>query len=152
MHPILVVLVMLLVPWAGHARAEVYRWTDGTGRVHFSDREPPGGARNAQALAPPSAAPPRVDPEQQAAREQGRRLLQVWDEERRLRASADRSAAEAAAELALQCERLAAEMHALRASAYVYRRGDDGGRTFLSEAERTEYAAELVALHDEHCR
>lgn len=44
---------------AGAANAQLYRWTDPSGRVHFTDTPPPPNASNVQKkrLAPPPSAP-----------------------------------------------------------------------------------------------
>lgn len=44
---------------AGAANAQLYRWTDPSGRVHFTDTPPPPNARNVQKkhLAPPPSEP-----------------------------------------------------------------------------------------------
>lgn len=36
--------VLLMLAWSAAASAEVYRWTDAQGRVHFGDRPPAGAA------------------------------------------------------------------------------------------------------------
>ena len=41
-----IVLALLLAAAAATAGAQMYRWTDRDGRVHFSDSPPPAGARN----------------------------------------------------------------------------------------------------------
>lgn len=41
-------LSALLGAWAATAAAQVYRWTDEHGAVHFSDKPPPAGAKGVQ--------------------------------------------------------------------------------------------------------
>src|SRR6185436_9215132 len=41
-------LAALVVTYAATAAAQLYRWTDEKGKVHFSDTPPPPGARNVQ--------------------------------------------------------------------------------------------------------
>jgi glutaredoxin len=46
-------LGLLLAVIAGAASAQLYRWTDETGRVHITDTPPPASAHNAQRINPP---------------------------------------------------------------------------------------------------
>src|SRR5204863_7062656 len=41
-------LAALLLGCAATAAAQLYRWTDDKGKVHFGDTPPPAGARNVQ--------------------------------------------------------------------------------------------------------
>jgi glutaredoxin len=41
-----IALAILMMAVAGGAGAQMYRWTDKDGKVHFSDSPPPAGARN----------------------------------------------------------------------------------------------------------
>jgi glutaredoxin len=51
------VLAIVLLGIAAMASAQLYRWTDEKGKVHFGDTPPPAGARNVQkkAVAPASS-------------------------------------------------------------------------------------------------
>ena len=59
---------------AGTARAEVYRWTDAEGHVHFADRVEGQAPGKVDAVALPTTAP-ATDPELQQQRERGKKLL-----------------------------------------------------------------------------
>jgi hypothetical protein len=65
LRPIAVALLLATAPLAaGPALAQpVYRWTDASGEVHFSDRPPPGAAQPVEQVdvAPVPAAPPADD-------------------------------------------------------------------------------------------
>lgn len=51
------VLTLALLGVATSAAAQLYRWTDEKGKVHFSDTPPPAGARDVQKKAAPAAGP-----------------------------------------------------------------------------------------------
>ena len=127
--------------------AEIYRWVDAEGRVHYADRRPEAPTRGVQSLQLPEEAS-GPDPAVQAERARARRLLQVWDEERLAREQA--AAGQAAAREAL-CTRLRAHLEELEHARLVYR--DDGSPRPqpLGEAERQSYEQSLRATWDDRC-
>lgn len=139
-------LLSLVVP--ATAGAEVYRWTDAEGRVHYGDRAPDGAAQRVDL--PPSPPAP-ADPELAEQRERGRRLLEVWDAERRERAQAAASAAAATAERERACAWLREELDGARRAAYLVRRDAQGGRAIVAAEERARYQAELADTIAAHC-
>ena len=76
---VLPVLALLLMSAA--ETAEVYRWTDENGQVHFSQRPPP---RDAQLLQLPESGPGRTDADTDLMRrrERERRLRESYEYER----------------------------------------------------------------------
>lgn len=138
--PATCVLGLLLAGAAMHAVAEVYRWVDAQGRVHYGDRAPAdGGARELERLELPSGSV-GPDPESAAGRERGRRLLEVWELERQERAGSAAAARRAAAQ---ECERLQAYLRELATARLLYRRGANGRPEYFDAGERRRYEAEL---------
>jgi len=45
MKRLLILLILLWVWWAGPVSADIYRWTDANGVMHFSNEPPPAGAK-----------------------------------------------------------------------------------------------------------
>jgi len=45
MKRLLILLILLWVWWAGPLSADIYRWTDASGVVHFSNEPPPAGTK-----------------------------------------------------------------------------------------------------------
>jgi len=142
--PLLLLLLCACVP----VRAEIWRWTDAEGRVHFGDRAPQGA--QAQRLEAPAAASP--DPELARHRERSRKLLEVWDAERRARNEAAATAAAETAGREQACAELRAELARARQAAYLVRRADDGARQILGGAERAQYETTLADAIAAHCR
>ena len=107
----LVIALLCEVPVAG---AEVYRWTDADGRVHFTDRKPEEARANeVKAIALPADAV-QQDPALQQQRERGRKLLEVWDTEREQRARNDAAAAAQQEQQRRECARVEHELAACR--------------------------------------
>ncbi len=140
-------LLSLVVP--ATAGAEVYRWTDAEGRVHYGDRAPAGAAERVDL---PSAPPVQPDPELAEQRERGRRLLEVWDTERRERTQAAAAAAAQSAERESACAWLHEELDGVRRAAYLVRRDAQGGREIVASEERVRYETELADTIAAHCR
>jgi hypothetical protein len=92
------------------------------------------------------------DPESQRQREQSRKLLEVWDAERRDRSEAAAAAAAAAAEREHACAQLRDELEQSRHAAYLVRKSAEGAREILGSAEREQYVRTLADALDAHCR
>jgi len=45
MKRLLILLILLWVGWAGSVSADIYRWTDANGVMHFSNEPPPAGVK-----------------------------------------------------------------------------------------------------------
>jgi hypothetical protein len=132
------------------ARAEVYRWTDKEGRVHFTDRKPDAPTRGVETVDVPTATPV-PDAGQQDQRERGRKLLQVWEAERVAR---EKSAAETAREHAERGDRCAwvvREVARMGRARVLYRQGEDGSRQYMSDNERDKYVRQLEDWRDRNC-
>jgi hypothetical protein len=131
------------------ASAEIYRWTDAEGHIHFGDRAPAQGAAVQQIAVPAASA--TSDPELQRHREQSRKLLEVWDAERRDRREAAAAAAVAAAERDQACAQLRTELERARHAAYLVRNTGAGAREVLGSAEREQYERGLADALAAHC-
>jgi glutaredoxin len=53
---------VILLTWSCCAVAQLYRWTDESGRTHFTDTPPPPSARNVQKKAVPAAPAAAAEP------------------------------------------------------------------------------------------
>lgn len=128
----------LMLLTAGPAAAEVYKWTDAQGRVHYGDR--PGGRHAQEVATDPASRGLGMGPD--TAREQ-QRLLQTLDEERAARKAAAEEAAAAKAKRQRNCTYARDRYESVRHAGYLYEPQSDGGRRVLSDAERR--AAEAQA-------
>ncbi len=139
------VLCALLAAAAAHA--QIYRWVDEQGKVHYGGR-PPGGAKaspvESTAPAPPAAARPKADASQQERDFQRRRMEREQQEAREQRA-----AEKAKQDCQRERERLATLRTARRVTAGVDAKGD---RRYLSDAERTDAIAGQEAAVARACR
>ena len=144
----LLVLTMLLQSTA--ESAEVYRWTDENGQVHFSQRPPP---REAQRLQLPARAPGHTDADQELMRrrERERRLLESYEYERSQKRARREREADARQEAAQRCASLQQYWRRLSHPGPVYTRGDDGERQYLSDAQREAEQARVRPAFVQAC-
>lgn len=148
---------LLLTTLALPAGAELYKWTDASGRLQFSDRPPAAQARKAETLEAPratplsgaAATPAAYDSAEQAQRQ--RRLSEAWRQEAEQREREERRAAAEKAERAGACEDL---RHRLRSSegrpAYIT--GENGEKEYLDDATRREYSDRANRHLQENCQ
>jgi hypothetical protein len=94
----------------------------------------------------------QADPELEQHRERSRRLLEVWDAERRERAAAAAEAASRAAEREQSCALLREELDNARHSSYLVRRNAQGEREILAADERIRYESQLADTFAAHCQ
>ncbi len=143
--------LLLAVPLVGShtpvVQAEVYRWVDDTGRVHYGDRAPANADADRvepRVDAPSGAAPaPRVD---------RTRLLEAIEFERNARARAARERREQAAEARARCEKLRDLLAQYERANLIYREGAGGQREYLDDEQRAEAMGRLRAEVRKRCR
>ncbi|WP_068829751.1 DUF4124 domain-containing protein [Pseudomonas sp. BMS12] len=118
--------VLLLAPAV--ASAEIYRWTDAQGRVHFSEK--PGGAGAEQV-----EVKPQVVERDDATREREQRSQQYFDARRDERAQAESRAASARAERSAECGKLRQQLQQIERNGRYFTTDANGERNYVSEAE-----------------
>ena len=123
---------------------------DAEGRTHFSDREPEDQDREVQSVNVPEGEA-EADPQLSEQRERGRRLLQVWDQEREQKDREANARAVEQAQLDERCRRATAELEQVSRARYLYRRGENGERDVLERDEREQYSSELESWIASHC-
>lgn len=164
---------------AAPAAAEMYKWTDAEGRVHFSDRKPDtsrpvqamdkpmpqtvGGPATRAASPPPAAASPSAAETPPAAAsapaapagndmvERQRKMADLLRDEREAREAEAKRIAEEKAEKAKRCAVL--RDHARTASAgRLYTLNDKGERVYMNDAEHAAHQRKLNDAMNEACR
>ena len=95
------ILALTLAVASAVVTAEVYRWVDADGNVHYGDRPPAAGVDSRTLSLPPAP----VEEADQARRSlKQRRLLEAFESERDQRDQAEAEAAAARRERARVCE------------------------------------------------
>jgi hypothetical protein len=139
-------LLFALLPFS--AQAEIYKWTDASGRIHFGDK-PRDTRVDAEEI--------EVDDYKPGSDEQTRNIIQR--RQRLMNADADKKAADAAHEKTgnsrkEKLQKLCADARQglLKISGRVEFHDDNGKRVHVSEQERAERQRELQVWIKDNCR
>lgn len=139
--------VLILGLLCSVAQADVYRWVDEQGGVHYGDRQPPPGQEGEQVDLPSTPAPAapaekKIDAD---------RLLKTLQEDREARqAEADRKLDEQA-EREKRCKALKTRYWRYNNVSSLYELDENGQRRYLSAAEKDEKLAGLREQMEEVC-
>lgn len=163
-------LAVLLLAASLPAGADIYKWTDENGRVHFGDSAAGAGkpASTVQPAAPArggassgsgsnsgssanSSAGGGAPGDSRSLMERQKRISDVLQQEEAARQQAAREQAQQQARTAADCERLRHQLESMEGRA-VYIPGPDGERQFMDDAQRKDYVDKANALLAEHCR
>ncbi len=147
-NPILLLslLTTLLIPAA--VQAEMYKWTDSQGVVHYGDHPPPG--QETQTVAPP---PPPAS----GSAEESKSLMERSQAVDKALSEQEKAAAEAAkkkkqeAKLAEKCQRIRRTLDTLRNRNRVQQVVDGQVVTMTTEARAAEIQR-LEKLEQESCK
>lgn len=150
MRPTLALLALLLTA-AVPAAADLYKWTDGKGQVHYADQPPVG--QETQRIGPSSN--PRREAEAEAARRAlADKISQSKQQRQQEQAAEDKKQSEAEKQrkkeetCRLARERLAVLQH----NGPIARVNDRGERYYLDEAQRQSEAAAAQKRVEEVCK
>jgi len=132
------------------AAAEVFRWTDENGQVHFSQRPPPNGAHRMD-LPDTEKGSVSSDNGLEERRRRERRLLEAYDYERAQKKARQAREANAQQELAVQCARLQRYWRSLSFPGPVYLKGQDGEREYLDDGQRAAEKARVRPAYVQAC-
>jgi hypothetical protein len=135
-------LCLLLVP--GLAAAEIYRWTDANGQVHFGQR--PAGA-NAERV----EVKPQVVERDSLTREREERANRFYDARREEQAQASVAAAEQQAKRADECRKLRSKLASIPEGRSYYRTDKDGQRSYYSDEQIDTARQQLLSQVSERC-
>lgn len=128
--------------------AEIYKWTDEQGRIHYGDRPVDDTALPVEI----DKRPPNPDPELGERRQRRDRLLEQFADERRAEAEEAARLAAEKAERERRCERSRKRLWQYEHSVYLYEKTESGERRILNEDERAAEESSLRQFIDRHCR
>lgn len=117
------------------AAAEMYRWVDKDGRVHYSDQPPPATIKQQKQMKQrvrPAGPTPSADTPSYVDKEADFRKRQVEQAEKQ---AADQKAQQAAAEKQQNCERSRQHLATLQSGSRIARANAQGEREYLDEAQ-----------------
>ncbi|MBF7730523.1 DUF4124 domain-containing protein [Pseudomonas sp. N040] len=137
--PRLIFLLLLLVPLPSWA--EIYRWTDAGGQVHFGEQPQPGAER--------VEVKPQVVERDAATRDSQERLRKLFDAREQEQDAAAQKQAARNARRAEECSKLRQSMAELNHGGLYYSQDASGERIYYSDqqmdAARSRIASQLSA-------
>jgi hypothetical protein len=141
------VLVAAFIP-AGTGMAALYKWTDASGRVVYSDQPPPGNVKSEVLKGPPPPANPNAVKDL-ANKELEYRQRQLDKAEASAKAEKDTAAAKARAD---NCTQVKGEMQQLaQGGLSFYRMNEKGERVVMDDASRRAERERLGKWMRENC-
>lgn len=132
---------VLLLP--GLAGAEIYRWTDANGQVHFSEK-PAAGAEQIEVK-------PQVVERDEATRLREERTAQFYDARRQEKAQAEAKSAEAHAKRVQECKKWRGQLADIQRGGRYFVTDKNGERTYIDEKEIDEARNRLSSRIAEQC-
>jgi len=132
-------LWFLLMPLA---QAEIYKWVDDNGQVHYSEKAP-DKKRAAKEIHLPKHTP-QTAPASPAQRKQLREnLLRAFEEERNLRKSAAAKKEKDEARIRKNCMRARDQLKNYERASVLYKLNEKGERVYYSDAQRRQAETNL---------
>ncbi len=127
-------LALWLLLLAAPAVAEVYRWVDVQGQVHYEDRSQSQSAGGMHSYTPPAAA--TENPQQRMDRT--RKLLNAYEVERQQAREQREKQQEAREKRRRNCAIARDNLRQYQSYGSIYRLDQDGNRVYLDEQERNK--------------
>ncbi|MEN9727617.1 MAG: hypothetical protein RL434_1983 [Pseudomonadota bacterium] len=132
----------------GLQAAEVYRWVDEAGGVHFGDRPQSPGAKKLEVRQGGSQ---EAATQESARLERTQRILDEYAMEREEREVTRAQAETEKAKRREQCDAASREQVELEYSAYLYTRDKDGNKIILPDSELEQRRKGVAARVAEFC-
>ena len=146
-------LLVFLICCAGGSDAQIYKWVDESGTVHFSDSPPPGDSAQKLELGPqPSEQSLQQSREASARRLQYQRAdaeaRRETEEQRKLEQEEEE---QRAAEMLVRCTYARQQLQVLQMQRPVYRENDAGEREYADEGYRTSEQERFTREIEQYC-
>lgn len=152
MRQLLTIVSMLALATA--TQAEVARWVDAEGKVHYSDHPPPPTAKSQKTLGlKNSSLPPKAD-----GKGAEKSLAEKELESRKRRAQTEETAAkqardqEEAKSRKTNCEQARNQLRALQEGQRISKFDEKGERVFLEDSDRPKAIEEAKKSVDSWCK
>lgn len=129
--------------------AEVYKWTDKQGRVHYGDRPPDKGAQSVDVDPGSSSGSPI--PSDAERREKTRRLLRAYEEERRIKQQREKRQQAQAAERQKRCAWARDRLRRYQQAGRLYDLDEQGKRKILDDSQRRRAEARAAQEVSQWC-
>lgn len=136
-------LLLTLILMPALASAQIYRWTDAEGRVHFGQR-PPAGAEQIEVR-------PQVVERDDQTREREARSERFFDARRQEQQAAREQASQTRADREQECQSLRSQLSQLQLGGRFFRNDAAGERVYYSDSELEAARQRLAARISQVC-
>ncbi|MEJ2611256.1 MAG: DUF4124 domain-containing protein [Candidatus Thiodiazotropha sp.] len=136
-------ILFLLFLMVIEVEADVYKWIDEKGQVHFSDRPVAESSTEVKIKSTPVEGSPSETSQQHA--EKRRRLLEVYEEDRAKKKEAKTKQQEARKQRKRKCVLAKDRYNSHSRASGIYGLNKDGTRVFYSDEERQRHMKKLKA-------
>ena len=136
-------LLLLISP----ALAEIYKWVDDAGRVHYSDRPHPSGSKT---LSLPST--PAPDPDLSERRQKQRRLLDAFEKDRETEREAEAEAQKEQARRRRDCARAQDQLRMIDSHGRVFEMDETGQRRYWDAQTRNRERIKIADYVRRYCQ
>ena len=143
------IFIVLMLLFCSQAVAEIYKWVDDQGKVHYSDKPV---KQDAQQLNIKTEDINKSKLSQQERLERRQRLLQAYDEDRAKRKEEDSKAEKQQQRLQRECVIAKDRLAQYERSTGLYDLDKEGNRVMLSEKERESVTDRLRQQIKQHCK
>jgi hypothetical protein len=135
---LVLLLVLLPLPWS-LAAAQVYKWVDDNGRVHYGDRP-----RGEDAVPVEIHQGPDPDPAMTKRRQKRQRLLEIFNEDRQERRRQQEAARRKQREYDRRCDEARRSLEATLNASYLYEKSGDPDNPRILTAEERRVEIEMI--------
>lgn len=137
------ILILLLAVVSLPVSAEIYRWVDAQGQVHFGARPVPGAEQ--------IKVRPQVIERDEATREREERARRFFEARRQEQQAADQLAGDEQARRATECRQLRDQLSDLARGGRYFHSHANGERVYYSDDEMNAARRQLASRIDQHC-
>lgn len=151
---VLLFLIPLSVLWLSFANAEIYKWVDKNGNVHFGDK---AGHNKAEQLdidegRVTKSSSGNIDEDELTRDEKRQRLLDVMSEDRVERNKIKEDERRRRNNNKIKCAQLKDRLRHIKSATGLYNLDKEGKRLFLSNKDRNKSQRNLQKRIKRHCR
>lgn len=117
------------------ASAQIYKWVDENGKVHYSDKAPDKKVTVEKFKLTKEQKPAQKSASERRSLENTQRFLKVIEEEKEIKRKKDKEQAKKHEKVRAYCQRLEKEISIYKKGYAIVRYGQDGGHEYLTDEE-----------------
>jgi len=143
-------LSVVFLSLAVSAYAEIYKWIDEQGNVHFGDKKSVVNVKKAEEVE--TNTQPNSYEVKRDVKQKQQKLLDAWSEERAIKAEAKIKRKAELKKRKTTCERKRKYLQQYKNSQYLYDESEGGSRTILSNEERVAEEKSMKDFIEKNCK